>query len=66
MERVVRFRDEDLEWASTLTPESRLAQANVAFRLCHDLHRPFAVPIARGFDTFEELRRFEEEHDLPR
>lgn len=66
MERVIRFKDEDLDWAARLTPESRLALANCAFRLYHELHRPFAKPFTRAFDTFDELRRFEEDQGLPR
>lgn len=66
MERVIRIKDEDLEWAARLTPESRLELANCAFRLYHDLHQPFAKPFTKAFDTIEEFFRFEEENRLPR
>jgi hypothetical protein len=62
MQRVIRLKQEDLEWAARTTPESRLSQANCAFRLFHELHQPFAKPFVRGFATLEEFFRFEREH----
>ena len=66
MDRVIRIDPELLRAAQRLTPEERLRQANAAFRLYHQLHQPFARPFAKGFDTFEELARFEKENRLPR
>ncbi|MGQ0723461.1 MAG: hypothetical protein ACT4PE_18080 [Candidatus Eiseniibacteriota bacterium] len=66
MDRVIRIDPELLNWSLSLTPEQRLRQANAAFRLYHELHRPFARPFHRGFDTVEEFFRFQKESDLPR
>jgi len=66
MKRAIRFKAEDLDWAARMTPEARLELANCAFRLYHDLHRPFAKPFTRAFETLEEFLRFEEEESLPR
>jgi hypothetical protein len=61
-DRVIRIDPELLEWSLTLTAEQRLRQANAAFRLYHEIHRPYAKPFVRGFDTLEEF--FEYEKDL--
>jgi len=66
MKRVIRIKEEDLEWAVRLAPESRLELANCAFRLYHDLHHPFAKPFTKAFDTLEEFFRFEEDESFPR
>ena len=64
MDRVIRIDRGQLEAWRILTPQDRLRQALAAFRLFHVLHRPFARPFARGFDTLEEYFEFEREHDL--
>jgi hypothetical protein len=64
MRRVIRIKPEDLEWAAKMTPQARLELANTAFKLFHELHRPFAVPFTRSFATLEEFFRFQREHDL--
>ena len=63
--RLVQIDPDLLAWASQLSPEDRLRQANAAFRLYYALHRPFARPFWAGFDSFEDLREFERRHDLP-
>ena len=64
--RIIRIEPSELEHSLRLSPEERLRQANAAFRLFHDIHRPFEKPFVRGFETCEELARFEEEESLPR
>jgi hypothetical protein len=59
MERVVRIDHDQLEASLLLTPQDRLRQADAAFRLFHLLHRPFARPFVRGFDTLEEYFEFD-------
>lgn len=66
MDRAIQFDDDDLEAALRLSVEDRLRQANAAFRLFHELHRPYAKPFHRGFDSVEELEAFEKEQGLPR
>jgi hypothetical protein len=66
MNRVIRIDRELLDWSLSLTPEQRLRQADAAFRLYHELHRPFARPFHRGFDSLEEFFRFQKESDLSR
>ncbi len=66
MDRVVHIDSELLAWASALTPEERLRQANAAFRLFHHLHRPFSKPFIQSFASVEEFFRFEKEHPGPR
>ncbi len=66
MERVIRINTDDLDTWGALTAQDRLRQADAAFRLFHELHRPFAHPFARGFDTLEEYFEFERENDLRR
>lgn len=66
MERVIHIDPDQLEAWSVLTPQDRLRQALAAFRLFHALHRPFARPFVRGFDTLEEYFEFERENDLQR
>jgi hypothetical protein len=61
MDRVVRFKVEDLDRSLRLSPEDRLRQANAAFRLYHAIHRPYAKPWLRGVDRVEDLDRIEEE-----
>jgi hypothetical protein len=65
MERIVRVDRELLDFALTLSPEDRLRQADAAFRLFEHLHRPYARPFVRGFDSVEDLWRFDEEERLP-
>ena len=66
MDRVIRIEPRDLEEALRLTPADRIRQADAAFRLYHQLHQPFARPFFKGFDSFEELARFEQESRLSR
>jgi len=66
MERVIRINTDELDAWLVLTPQDRLRQADAAFRLFHNLHRPFARPFARGFDTLEEYFEFETESDIRR
>jgi hypothetical protein len=56
--------DEDLlRWSASLSPAQRLRQANAAFRLFLERHRPYAQPYTRGFDTVDEFFEFEKEND---
>lgn len=66
MDRVIRIKESDLEFAARLSPEERLRQANAAFRLYHALHDPFSQPILRGFSGFPDFSRFNEEVSLRR
>jgi hypothetical protein len=66
MNRVIRIDADLLEWSLSLTPEQRLRQAEAAFRLYHQWHRPYARAFHRGFDSLEEFFRFQKESDLLR
>lgn len=64
MERVIRFDPNELIQWQELSPADRLRQADAAFRLFLAVHRPFAKPSYRGFDTIQEFWAFEKEQDL--
>jgi hypothetical protein len=66
MKTGLRFDPDLLRWASGLSAEQRLRQANAAFRLRHALHGEPREPWIRTFDTLEDFRRFTEENDLRR
>ncbi len=66
VERIIRIDGRELERSLALTPEDRLRQANAAFRLYHELHRPYERPFVKGFDRLEDLAEFEKEARLPR
>lgn len=66
MERVICIERDQLEAALRLTPQDRLRQAVAGFLLFHLLHRPFARPFARGFDSLEEYFEFEKEPRVQR
>ena len=55
MERAISITPDDLDFFLKLSVEDRLRQANAAFRLYHELHRPYARPFHRGVDRIEDL-----------
>jgi hypothetical protein len=63
MEPFPRIDDDLLRWSASLTPQQRLRQANAAFRLFHERHRPFSKPFFRLFDSIEEFFEYEKEND---
>lgn len=63
MDRTITIDPELLLWASSLSPADRVRQASVAVRLHHLVHRPYARPFVRGFDSLEEFFAFQPEHD---
>jgi hypothetical protein len=63
MDRTIRIDLETLWWGASLAPADRIRQASVAVRLYHRLHRPYAHPFIRGFDTLEEFFAFTPESD---
>ncbi len=63
MNRTISIDPELLAWGSKLTPDDRVRQASVAARLHLELHRPFARPFLRGFDSLEEFFAFRLESD---
>ncbi len=63
MPRVVHYTPDLLEFARNQSVEDRVRQALCAWRVFHELHKPYAKPFRRGFDTVEEFWRWEEEQE---
>ena len=62
---MIRFNDEDLRQALTLSAEDRLRQANAAFRLYLALHRPYARPRLIPVDRLEDFETLDKEVGRP-
>jgi hypothetical protein len=64
MKRLIAIDPDMLQWSLTIPASERLRQANAAFRLYHAIHKPYAIPFSRGFDSLEEFFAFEKEQDV--